>query len=474
MPQAQARLRRYQSPRHLKPHQRQALRFIRIRRGKAGIFMAPGTGKTLVAIRYAEERITDELPALIICRRDDFLTWMIELTNEGVPETEITQIDSSKFDTRARRTRYTMITYDLVKNKSISRWIESKSWAVVIIDESHYIKRWQAERTKKVVKSTRHIPNRIALTGSPITNEVEDVFSQCLFIDNGQTFGDSHWDFKNAYYLKEGPGWYRRRDAKERIKKKLAQVAFSVHEDEVLDLPPKRSIVKGAVMYGAQRREYERILRDWEYKLKDSDEAIEIDYVIVQISKLKQLASGFIYDSEGKAQWFRSGKLELLESLIQDELAEKQKIVVWCSYTAEIERIAELSREKGQGHVVFKGGKRKDKEEARIRFRDDPGVRLFIGQVDSGVGINELTVADTALYFSNSRKVVSRQQSMRRTRRIGSEHHKEILYYDLVTEKSVDIRILGSINRKMDVAHEIVKSLKDKRPIREVLERSHD
>jgi hypothetical protein len=89
--------------------------------------------------------------------------------------------------------------------------------------------------------------------------------------------------------------------------------------------------------------------------------------------------------------------------------------------------------------------------------------------VDAGVGMNELVVADTAMYWSNSFKVVSRQQSERRNRRIGSEGHDIITYWDLLSEGTVDKRILRGVRSSMDVATGILQEIKAGKKLRTVL-----
>ncbi|HUU88238.1 MAG TPA: hypothetical protein VMX17_10855, partial [Candidatus Glassbacteria bacterium] len=200
------------------------------------------------------------------------------------------------------------------------------------------------------------------------------------------------------------------------------------------------------------------------------------DQVVVQLSKLRQIASGFLYltDNKGKRKtlWFKSSKLKLLRELLTDEeyLKNKPKVVIWCAFTAEILKVAELAKELKIKTVTFYGSDRKKKDQARKDFKNKANVKLFIGQVDSGVGMNELTVADTAVYFSNSHKVVSRQQSMRRIRRRGSEIHKQITYWDLVTEKSTDLITLKSVQKSMSVAHNILMQLRKGASLKEALD----
>ena len=159
--------------------------------------------------------------------------------------------------------------------------------------------------------------------------------------------------------------------------------------------------------------------------------------------------------------------MEILTS--KDILADEPKIVIWASHRAEIDRIAQEATDRDIQHVTFQGGSPKTKDAARREFRDNSATRLFIGQVDSGVGMNELIVAKHAIYYSNSSKVVSRQQSMRRIRRKGSEHHSSITYWDLITEGTVDRHILKSIHKKADLAQYILNKLKKNAPIRTLL-----
>jgi SNF2 family DNA or RNA helicase len=448
--------------RTLMKHQREALRFVRQHGGRAGLFMAPGTGKTLVGIRSAIG------PALVICRRDDFLTWNDELGMEGVSPGRITQITSGAAPISPND--WTLVTYDLVKSPKVNEYIRTFPFLTVLADESHMVKRWEAKRTKSIIRSTRHIPRRIAMTGSPITNEVLDVFSQSMFIDNGRLFGNSEWRFKNKYYLQSGQGWYPRRKAKDEITRRLEQIAFHVHEDDVLKLPPIRRYKKGVKMSSEQAQAYGDMLEMFEVMFGDG-EIVEVNDVLTQVGKLKQIASGFMYREDGTAEHFPCPKIDLLFDLLLNDpfISRKPKVIVWCSFTAEIERIASVANHHGIRCVTFCGSNRKAKNEARRQFKGDPGIRLFIGQVDSGVGMNELAVADTAIYFSNSHKTVSRQQSMRRTRRIGSEHHTSITYLDLLTEDTVDLRVFHNMRTRMNLAQSILDELKHGVPVREIL-----
>lgn len=454
--------------RKLMDHQKKAIEFIKTKQGKAGLFLAIGTGKTLTAIRYAQEEVLPSyMPKLVVCRRDDFLTWEQELRLEGYRPSAIKLIQSSEDSMRAVK-HWNLITYDLVK--VFKRQIKGIDFGIVFADESHKIKRWKAKRTKDLISCTRHIPKRIAMTGTPITNQPRDVFSQCLFIDDGKLFGTSDWKFRLKYYLQSGPGWYLRHNAKDAIQNKLKRIAYYVDQDDVLNLPPIRRVMKAVPMSGMQKRYYNQVLEDWELEI-EKGQIQDIDYVIVQLSKLRQISSGFFYKPDHTPVYLKSYKLKLLIELLKDPdyLANKLKLVIWCAHTAEIELLTVVAAKLGWNPVAFTGSNRKVKNEARRRFRDDKNVRLFIGQVDMGVGMNELIGSDTALYYSNSFKVEARLHSEGRTRRKGSEHHRQITYWDLVTENSTDLRVLKAVRHNISVANYILSGLREGKQITRIL-----
>lgn len=455
--------------RKLKPYQRDALKFIIQRRGRAGVFMAPGTGKTILSIRYAKsfKRV------LIICRRDDFLTWESELEREGEDASRIHRIESPRdWKKMPAETKWLMLTYGRARS--------SKDQAIkfdancLITDESQFIKRWKAAQTKAVVKISQQIPRRLVLSGTPLTNDAwEDIWSQAMVIDGGHTFGTNWWSFMNRFFIKlrppAPPMWVVKNESHRIIPRLLSTIAFHVHEDDVLKLPPVRRLMKSVEMTPEQSRRAKKVIEEWEYEFKGG--SFDIDHVIVKLSKLRHIAGGFVYPpkvegkARGKPEYLKCSKMALLADLIKNELARKKKIVVWAAFTAEIDKISETLGRMKVGNVRFYGKEKDQKDEARRQFRDNPRIRVFVGQADSGIGMNELIVADTAIYYSHSDRVMSRLQSERRIRRIGSEKHRSITYYDLVTEGSPDLKSLESVRQKTDLADFILKQLRlGKRP----------
>jgi len=412
------------------------------------------------------------------------MTWEAELTAEGSLPLDMEFVTSgakAKNIVPNALPPWTFVTYDLVKNEDVANAIAASPFRTVIADECHLIKHSTSQRSKQLIGVTRHIPVRFGLTGSPITNEILDIFGQMNFIDLGRTFGDNQWKFLKKYYLKANvgggaSGWFPRKNAKDQIAQKLGQVAFHVHEDDVLKLPPVTSITKGARMSGQQRRYSEDVIEHFELNVNNDDEPIEFNYIVQQVTKLRQIASGFFYydvpgSAKRKTRRLTCPKLDLLTSLIAEgELSSKRKIVVWANYSAELRRIVDELNRRAISAIRYSGSmSAKERKEARLAFASPKGPRVFVGQADMGVGMNELACSDTAVYFSNSYRVASRQQSEARIRRKGSEGHKVITYYDLVTEGSIDLSVLQSLKTNIHVANFVMNQLRDGNPLRKIL-----
>lgn len=486
--------------RPLRRHQQRA--YAHAKRSPAppsvGLFMRPGTGKTLTAIRITRETKDNGQPFLVCCRRDDFLTWELELEREGYDPAYIAKIESSNYlpdEEELRDTTHVLVTWDLIRNKRVKNFLRHRQWRAKIGDELHLIKRHEAARTRAVLKATAHIPVSLGLTGTPITNAgIRDLYTQMQFIAGPKSpLGTNFWSFLNRFFIKaqHDPSigafgqWFPKRKAKADIQRLLKKWCFYVHEDDALpDLPPRIDQIHALPLSGMQRRHYDAFLQQWESAplsapASAANTDTEVNQVIVQLQKLRQICQGFFYVSDGPdgertAVQLRSSKLQLLQDLTLSEdgpYAQTPAIVLWCTYTHEIQRYAEALQAQNQRVVTFYGGmSRHNREIARRSFLSPHGPRWFIANVDMGLGMNELVRAPLAIYASNSDRHVSRDQSELRTRRIGSEHHKQITYVDLIAEDTIEERQARRRLSSAALAQEILSALKHGKTPKQALE----
>lgn len=435
--------------------------------------MPPGLCKTMTAIRATT--LDEGWPALVICRKDDVLTWQTELSLEWIDETQISLITSKTTqDTESFRGKpWRIVTYDLISKPQVQALLASVKFGTIILDESHAIKSFDALRTRRTLALIDHCRQTnsrtmvVALTGTPITNELTDIFSQALAVDQGRTFGTSYWHFLNKYYIKSGYNWHPRANARKEISDLMKSFSYT-ESKSVLKLPPRQRKVIVCSMSPLQRQLTEQVVTQWQL------DNMDISYATTQISKLRQIASGFFYavDPQTKEPITVELPHEQVPKFRQFTRSIKERLdipgsktVVWCAHTAEIERIATyLTKKRIKVRVLTGSMKTSERVEARQAFANDPAVRVFIAAVDLGVGMNELKIADTAFYYSNTYKVVSRKQSEARTHRKGSEMHSSVSVVDFVCRNSIEEEIYRSTSSKSNVAENLVKRIQMTHP----------
>ena len=110
----------------------------------------------------------------------------------------------------------------------------------------------------------------------------------------------------------------------------------------------------------------------------------------------------------------------------------------------------------GELAVCYHGGISNDQRASSVeRFQNDPKVRYFIGQPQSGgIGLT-LTAADYAIYYSNSFDLETRLQSEDRCHRIGTKNN--ITYIDIEAPKTIDTKIIKALRDKKSLADIVTK-----------------
>lgn len=404
---------------------------------KCALFWSMGTGKTWVAINCLEKRIRDGQVknALIICPKSVISSWQNEFEIHGTIKPNI--IKSKKQIPQG----VCIVNYQLLI--FIKEALMAQKWDMVIMDESTYIKSCHAQVTKFVWKLVKEIPFRMILTGTPVTQGCEDIFAQFMALDDGQTFGNSFFSFRNRYFVNRGfayPDWQLRPGALEQIRDKMKTRSHRITKEQCLDLPPKNYQVLEVEMLPAQAKAYKEIEKELLTVIDDT--TITINYLMTKLIKLSQITSGFIRH-EGINIELKHDKLNTLLEILQD----KPKAVIWCLFRRDIDVIMAAL---GNDAVEISGDTPLNKRAENIDSFQNGNTRFLVGQIRAGgIGVT-LTAANFVVYYSQGYSLNDRLQSEDRTHRIGTVG--TVTYVDLVCPNTIDIEILKAIKDKKDVA----------------------
>lgn len=326
---------------------------------------------------------------------------------------------------------------------------------MIIVDESSRIKNPSADCSKVMHALAEHVPYRAALTGTPVTEGAEDIFSQFKFLDSS-VFGESYMAFKSQYMIMGGYNGkvcagYRNI---EELKNKIFSRSLRFTKAQCLDLPPKIYETRRFDLNKDEIKLYNKV-RDnimVEFKRKEVSTSI----ILTKIVKLSQVTSGFIKSDDEKIIPIKNpSRVRVLEEIISELKAKK--IIVWCKFRYNIVQVEELCAKLKLGYVSFHGGiEKEDRLPLVKKFNNDPACSIFISQIKTGgIGLN-LTSAQYAIYYTNDYSLEARLQSEDRSHRIGQKN--QVTYIDLVARGTLDEAIVMALKDKKDFADKVMGS----------------
>ena len=444
-------------------------------------FMEMGTGKTKVAIDnmgvlFEQGEIK---AALVVAPKGVFDNWV----KAEIPAhmSDSVKHHVIRWDPRPRKNyhreleRFTLEDFDGLKifvinveafssprgAKIAGRFLVHNPDNMMIVDESTTIKNRKAQRTKNLMVLTKYTKYRRILTGSPVTRSPMDLFSQCAFLDTNALGYNSFFAFQNRYAVlqrrvmgarsfQEVIG-YRRLDE---LNEKLFEFSSRVLKEECLDLPEKLYIRREVPLTPEQDKLYGQMQKLALAKL-DSGELATTESVLTQIMRLQQICCGHFTPDVGKIQAIKNNRLnELLDIL--DETSGK--VIIWASYTHDIQQIGQALRERfgPESLAQYYGETQQDNRQAIVREfqKPDSPLRFFIGQPKTGGYGITLTCANTVIYYSNSYDLEIRLQSEDRAHRIGQKN--AVTYIDLVSPDTIDEKVLGALRAKVNLAEQVL------------------
>ena len=332
---------------------------------------------------------------------------------------------------------------------------------IAIIDESTTIKNRKAARTKNIIALRERTKYRRILTGSPITKNPMDLFSQCNFLAEEALGFKSYYAFQARYanVQKRQMGHrsfqhivgYRRLDE---LSEKLDRFSSRVLKIDCLDLPVKVYTRREVSLTPEQIKLYTQMKKLALAKLENGELATTAS-VLTQIMRLQQICCGHLQPDDGEIQTVKSNRLnELLEVI--DEL--QGKAIIWATYTHDIQQVADALRHRfgPESVATYYGATPQDERQQIVenfQQKDHP-LRFFVGQPKTGGYGITMTEANTVVYYSNSYDLEIRLQSEDRAHRIGQDN--KVTYIDLVSPGTIDEKILEALRSKMDIAGKVL------------------
>ena len=342
--------------------------------------------------------------------------------------------------------------------KFVSKFLNSHK-TLMAIDESTTIKTPSAKRTKNIISLGKYAKYRRIMTGSPITKNPLDLFSQCEFLDPWLLNFDSFYAFRNRY-AKMKNMYLRDRTIQVvdvfqnlgELSEKVKGFSYRVLKEDCLDLPPKNFIKRHITLSTEQRKIYDQMKKEAMAIL--NGKVTTTMTVLTQLMRLHQITCGHFTADDGGVQLIPSNRInELMEILEEID----GKAIIWANYQMDVRQIIQNVESKyKKGSIVdYYGLTPQDERQDNIRkFQDDPRCRFLVGTPSTGGYGITLTAANTVIYYSNGYDLEKRLQSEDRAHRIGQK--KNVTYIDIIAEDTVDEKIVKALRKKINIASEVM------------------
>jgi SNF2 family DNA or RNA helicase len=440
-------------------------------------FMEMGTGKTKVlidnmAMLYDKGKVDG---ALIIAPKGVIGTWYNQEIPTHLPDhienvsvlwqANITKGQQEKLNELLKSSDKLHILIMNVEALSTSKGTDfAESFlrthnTIMAIDESTTIKNSSAKRTKNILKLGPQSKYRRIMTGSPITKNPLDLYSQCEFLSSWLLDFASFYAFRNRYAeMKTIHAQGRSIQVVNFFKnigelsEKLKGFSYRVLKEDCLDLPDKIYVKRNVALTEEQSKLYKQ-MKTMALAILNGKQTTTVT-VLTQLMRLHQITCGHFTADDGSTQNIKSNRINELMNVLEEV---EGKAIIWANYQKDMFEIKKaIEKEYGEGSVVDYYGltPQEDRQPNIKRFQEDPECRFFVGTPQTGGYGITLTQANTVVYYSNGYDLEKRLQSEDRAHRIGQK--KSVTYVDLIADDTVDEKIVKALRKKINIASEVL------------------
>ena len=431
----------------LRPYQLEGIAFA-VGAGRAILADDMGLGKTIQGIGVAELLSRDAAVSkvLIVCPASLKSQWRLEIERFadrncqlilGNAKERALQYDNDCF--------FTICNYEQVLRDILP--IESVAWDLIILDEAQRIKNWEA-KTSKTIKSLKS-PFALALSGTPLENRLEELYSVVEFIDD-RRLGPA-FRFYNRHRVVDEKGKLLGYKNLDRIRKKLKPILLRRTRESVLEQLPERSTEILRIPPTEEQLDLHNAHKRIVSTIINKPFLTEIDLLRLQKALLMcrmSADSTFLVDKQPPGY---SSKLDELAEILDQLLRENdRKILLFSEWTTMLNLVEPVLAEQGVQYVRLDGSVPQKKRQGLVhQFQKDPACRLFITTNAGATGLN-LQAANTVINVDLPWNPAILEQRIGRAHRMGQKRPVQV--FVLVTENTLEEGLLNTLASKHALA----------------------
>ncbi|MBD3726537.1 MAG: heavy metal resistance protein CzcA [Moraxella osloensis] len=456
----------------LRPYQQQGLAWLQfLAQTEHGGVLADdmGLGKTAQTLAHilmekqaGQLTHLTERPVLIVAPTSLMHNWQKE-AEKFTPELSVLLLHGANrhddFD-KIKQHDIILTTYPLVvRDKEL---LKTHQFHQIILDEAQNIKNPHS-KSAQVLRSLT-AKHRLCLTGTPMENHLGELWSLFYFLMPGFLGSQDVFNKHYRHPIEKKADQHKRQKLVNRIKPFMLR---RLKTDVAKELPPKTTIEVNIDMNDEQSKLYEAVRATMQDSIKQiiAQQGFKRSQIQIldALLKLRQVCchpSLLNLDSlpKGKntvkSKAMHSAKLDYLIETVTDMVAEGRKVLIFSQFTSMLALIEQRLQSENIGFSKLTG-KTKKRSEAIEAFQSGQVPVFLISLKAGGVGLN-LTTADTVIHYDPWWNPAAEDQASDRAWRIGQD--KPVFVYKLITNQSIEEKILDMQKNKAELAQSILST----------------
>ena len=428
----------------------------------AGLFLEMGLGKTVITLTAIDELMNDRFEVsrvlVIAPLRVAEDTWSRESKKwDHLKHLRISKILGSAADRKAALKKDADI---YVINRENVVWLveylekERIKWPfdMIVIDELSSFKNNQAKRFKALRKVRPLVDRIVGLTGTPAANSLMDLWAEMYLLDRGERLGRTLTAYRGNWFrpgYMNGPvvyKWEPRRGALEDITKRIADITVSMKAEDYLTLPDKIETTVSVTLDEKALKTYKVMEQESLLEL-EGEEIAAMDAAAV-MSKLLQLANGFIYGSDHNAVHIHDAKLEALEEIVE---AADSPVLVFYNFQADKDQILAKFKE---ARLLTNDKDIEDWNKGKVPI-------LLAHPASAGFGLNLQDGGHIMAWYGLPWSLEQYLQAVARLQRQGQKY--PVMVYHIIAAGTVDEQVARSLAAKDMTQSTMINILKERK-----------
>ncbi|MFE2457478.1 SNF2-related protein [Streptomyces sp. NPDC059402] len=415
-----------------------------------------GLGKTVTVIALHLKRARSE-PTLVVCPASLLGNWQREIERfaPGVPVRRFHGPDRTLDDLTGG---FVLTTYGTMRSAATT--LAEQPWGMVVADEAQHVK----NPYSATAKALRTIPSpaRVALTGTPVENNLSELWALLDWTTPGLLGPLKSFRARHARAVENGED----DQAVERLARLIRPFLLRRRKSDpgiVPELPPKTETDHPVPLTREQAALYEAVVRESMLAIEEAEGMGRRGLVLKLLTSLKQICDHpalFLKEEHPPGgtdrMTARSGKLALLDELLDTVLAEDGSALVFTQYVGMARLItAHLTARAVPVDLLHGGTPVPERERMVDRFQSGATPVLVLSLKAAGTGLN-LTRAGHVVHFDRWWNPAVEEQATDRAYRIGQTQPVQV--HRLITEGTVEDRIAEMLHSKRALADAILGS----------------